>query len=191
MKRILLVMKSFYRKKQKGFTLIELIVALGISSILIIVISYIMATSGKIMESNISRNKLNNNGGYAIDYIEKEIRRSINIYNIDDFIAKPKDNNLGFLLEVVPYQAEKNPYQYIYYYLDKGNLIRYSIGIENPIEEGIKSSNIGTNKIAENIVSIKKTYFNINEKFIHLNFQCENNGVKKEYESSIYAGLGM
>ncbi|MFY9282526.1 MAG: prepilin-type N-terminal cleavage/methylation domain-containing protein [Miniphocaeibacter sp.] len=191
MKRILLAMKSFYHKKQKGFTLIELIVALGIASILIIVISYIMAVSGKIMDSSISRNKLDNNGRYAIDYIEKEIRRSLNIYKIDEFITNPKSNNLGFLLEVAPYKSEENPYQYIYYYLNNGKLIRYSIGMENPIEEGIKNTNIGTNNIAENIVSTKKTYFNSNEKFVHLNFQCEDKGIEKTYESSIYAGLGM
>lgn len=183
-------MNCYFQKKTKGFTLIELIVAMGISFIILSVIAFVIGMTGKTMDSNIVRRKLNNSGNYAVDYIEKEVRRSINIFSIDEFHIKPKENNLGFLLQVKPYQVNKNKYQYIYYYLEGRTLKRYSIGLQNSIDEGMDNKNIGTNGIAEKIASISKSYFNRDEKFIHLNFLCEDKGLEKEFESSIYAGVG-
>ncbi len=183
-------MKSYFHKKTKGFTLIEIIIAMGISLIILTVITSILGISGSVLKGNIGRNKLENNGRYAIDYIEKEVRRSINIYSIDEYDIDVKDNNLGFLIQIVPYNKE-NKYQYIYYSLDIKNLIRHSISSSGPIEKGLKNINIGNNSIASNIVNISKSYYNRAEKFIHLNFQCEFENISKNYESSIYAGVGL
>ena len=183
-------MKSYFHKKIKGFTLIELIVAMGISLIILTVITSILGLSGSVLKGNIGRNKLENNGRYAIDYIEKEVRRSINIYPIDDYDINARENNLGFLLQVDPYN-EENKYQYIYYSLDRKTLMRHSIGSSEPIEKGLKDINVGNNSIASNINSISKSYYNASEKFIHLNFECSIENINKNYESSIYAGVGL
>lgn len=183
-------MKFCFRRKIKGFTLLELIVSVSISLIIFTVITSIIGLTGKTLENSIIRNTINNNGEYALDYIEKETRRSINIFPIDKYNIKAHKKNLGFLLEIKPYQ-DKNNYQYIYYYLDNRTLMRCSIGLENPIEEGIKKINTGNNNIAENIKDISKSYYSEEDKIIHLNIQCENNEIEKNYKSSIYAGLGL
>ena len=192
MKKKLIDLKLFCHQKYKGFTILELIVSLGISSVVLIIIVLFIGISGKTVDSTVSRNKLNNSGRYAMTYIEKEIRRSINIYSIEELNLHKKGRPLNFVIEVFPYQ-EKNrtKYQYIYYYLEDNFLRRYSITSENSIEEGLKNIEIGVNTIAENINSISKSYYNKDEKFVHLNFETKYKNNFKIYESSIYAGVGQ
>ncbi|WP_300408646.1 prepilin-type N-terminal cleavage/methylation domain-containing protein [Lagierella sp.] len=177
--------RFFHNKKTKGFTLLELILALGISLIVISVIGVLLGYSLKVLKNDFIYRKKEGSVAYASTYIEREIGRSLKIYSPEEFPYDLKDNNLGFVLEIWPYEDLTN-HDYVYYYLSENKLRRALLRSHKPIEENGRLNLMGTNNISDGILDVSKTYFNRKERYINLNFTYEEESTKEEYVSGIY-----
>ncbi len=179
-------MKLFFlNKKTKGFTLLELILALGISLIVISVIGVLLGFSLRALKDDFAYRKRESSVSYACTYIEREIGRSINIYTPEEFPQSLNENNLGFVLEIWPYD-DVSKHDYVYYYLYEDKLRRALFSSHKAVEEGGHLNLMGTNNISDNILNVSKTYFNRKEKYINLDFTYLEGNREREYISGVY-----
>ncbi len=161
--------KKFLLTSSKGFTLIELILALSIFSILIVSFYSILSISLKSGEKVELEDEIIQNGKYAFNYIIREIRTGDEIIASNKFkgLERKYPVNLGF---VIKRKTDDNKYIYItyYHYLDKIRRCAIELkGEEYP--DGYLFQ--GHNTIAEYIYSINNTDINFDNKIITLNFQ--------------------
>ncbi len=159
----------------RGFTLIELILVLGLSSILIVVFYTILSFTVKVGKVSEEKDEIIQNGRYAIDYIIREIRTSDKIIALDKFenLNSKYPNNLGFVIQK---EIGKDYYKYIIYYCDFNKIRRCAVEMEG--EEYPKTYLFqGHNVIAEYICNIDNSIIDLNRKMITLDFQL---GTDKE-----------
>lgn len=178
---------SFLNKKSKGFTMLEVILAMAISLVILSVIAVLMGFSLNILKTDFEYNKKKSSISYAQSYIEKEISRSYNVYEPSEFPTKLRSNNLGFVIEILPYNdADEYSHDYVYYYLNNDKLQRVLYSSFVPIEEKGQIYYQGTNTICENIGSIEGTYFDKASNYIQLNFSFEESGINKESTLGVF-----
>lgn len=180
---------SFQNKKSSGFTLIEVILAMAISFVILSVIAVMMGFSLNILKSDFDYNKREASVYYAQDYIEKEISRAYKVYEPHEFPVKLKSNNLGFVIEILQYNnADDFNHDYVYYFLDNGNIKRILYSSYIPIEKNGDIYYQGTNSICDNVISIDNTYFDKENNYILLNFSFEENGSQQDRELGVFVG---
>lgn len=171
---------SFLNKKTKGFTMLEVILAMAISLVILSVIAVLMGFSLNILKTDFEYNKKKSSISYAQSYIEKEISRSFKVYEASEFPEGLRSNNLGFVIEILPYNdMDEYNHDYVYYYLNNDKLQRVLYSSFDSIEEKGQIYYQGTNTICENIGSIEGTFFDKTLNYIQLNFSFEENGINK------------
>ncbi|MDO5018054.1 MAG: prepilin-type N-terminal cleavage/methylation domain-containing protein [Lagierella massiliensis] len=176
---------SCLSKKTKGFTLLELLLSLSISLIIISVIGVILGFSLKVLKNDFLYSKNHSSIEYATSYIEKEVGRSLKIYQSSKFPYNLKKDNLGFVIEILPYE-DFSTYDYVYYYMKDDKLYRELLSTRKPLEDGQKPVYKGTNAICENLISVSKSYFDKDKNYINLNFSYREKGKTKTLNSGIY-----
>jgi prepilin-type N-terminal cleavage/methylation domain-containing protein len=82
---------------RKGFTLVELMVVVGILSIIMLVISQPVASVIKYQRESQTTDSLRDNLQFVINKMEKELKTSSNVYVNDAGELKFKDQNGGFV----------------------------------------------------------------------------------------------
>lgn len=178
---------SFLNKKTKGFTMLEVILAMAISLVILSVIAVLMGFSLNILKTDFEYNKKKSSISYAQSYIEKEISRSYKVYEESEFPQRLRSNNLGFVIEILPYKdMEEYSHDYVYYYLNNDKLQRVLYSSYLPVEEEGKLYYQGTNTICENVESIDKTFFDRASNYIELNFSFDESGINKESTLGIF-----
>jgi prepilin-type N-terminal cleavage/methylation domain-containing protein len=116
------------KDKQKGMTLIELVIGLGLMSMVLAVLYAIFFTGLKSFDRQIENANNQTTARQTLSYIGREIRRAENI--------KVYDDKKGL---VVDYGGSEIEYEF-----NHSNNILYRVknGTKNPMIEGIKDFNI-------------------------------------------------
>lgn len=129
-------LKHGYLNK-KGFTLLELILGIGIMSLLVITFYTILTFNLKVNEKALLEDEILLNGRYILEYIKGEINSADKIIVSDKFegLDGKFPNNIGFVIVKVTRYEKTNPKfkdniyresesSYTTYYFKDNNLIR-------------------------------------------------------------------
>lgn len=158
----------------KGFTLIELILVMAISSLIILPLISILNFSINSFISTEKKDELNLYANFAIDYVKYEIKSADTIISSDKIkdLNNKYPTNIGFVIKI---DAESEGlYRFITYYTDENKLIR--IACERESEDYPRSAELkGFNEICEFVESIDNTTFNGENSIINLDFNLKNN----------------
>lgn len=171
--------KMIFRKKNKndsGFSLIELLLALSIGSIVFLSLYSLLNFTINVCKAREGEDEVLLNGRYAIEYIKKEIESADRIIDIkiDPFnkIDDKYGENIGFVIMTdVSQDKSGKKYNYSTYYMEKDKIRRIALNVENdkyPQIEGY--GNMGHNVIAEYILSFGDTKIDFNSGLIDLCF---------------------
>lgn len=166
-------------KGKNGFTLIELMIFMYISSILILAFYSIVASAVKTTSSLESNEEIMQNGTYCIEYMKREIKSAEKIISKDkikDFNVKYK-NSFGFVIQL---RESKIAFNYVTYYFKNGKIMR---------DAGKSSSSYpnasvlgGSNEVARYIKSISGSKVDFDKKKITM---CLNLGSDKGKEKVV------
>lgn len=159
--------KNYLNPNEKGFTLIELIIALSIFSMIILIFYNILSISISSGEKMEKENEYIQNGKHVINYIAKEIRSADEVISSNKFkyLNQKYPVNLGF---VIKREVDNNKYLYITYYHYFDKIRRIAVVSKEEYPNGYLFS--GHNNIAEYIYNIEGTVVNLEKKIITLEF---------------------
>ena len=174
-------------KKRKGFTLMELICALCIGSILLGICFSLLTFSGRSNAFVDQTDELLYNGNFVIEYIKNEIQSA------DTIIASEKvkdlDNlyrvNIGLVaMEYQPNHSEKDKYVYFTYYIENANLYRLArrFEMEVPINGVVFSK---SNELCSNIESFGDSSIDWDNKILNLHLSIGDSSISNSFKSTI------
>ena len=165
--------RRFYTPN-KGFTLIEIILAMALSSLIILPLLSILNLSNRSCTSTEEKADLMLNGNFAINYIKQEVKSADTIISSDKIknmnIKFP--SNIGFVIrrDKDPY----NKYHYITYHMTGNKLVR--LACESTYEAYPKANDFsGYNEICEFVDNINNSKFDGENSIINLDFDFKNN----------------
>lgn len=167
----------------------ELLISMSISLIIIGSLITILGGGIGVLEKSIPMEKNLYEGRYVLDFISREINRSVKVYPIEDAKFNVRSRNLGFILKMKPSSVNKYDWQYTYYELKGNDLIRRTknTNIER-LEDLDNFSGSGQNKICENIKSTEKSYYDKENNLINISIVIGEK-IEKEFSTSVYTGL--
>lgn len=175
--------RQFYRGN-KGFTLIELILAMAISSLILLPLISVLSLSSKSCALFEEKDELMLNANFAMDYIKYEIRSGNTIISSDKVIDlnRKYPTNIGFVIKKNGNYKYSNIY--ITYYTKGNSLIRIAYETTN---EGYPDPHEfrGFNEICGFVESINNSKFDSENSMINLDFKLKNS-CKLNLKSDIY-----
>ncbi|WP_111938013.1 PilW family protein [Clostridium paraputrificum] len=168
-------------KKKKGFTLVELIAVIGITTIFGAIVLGISITSGKLFSMTQSESVFNDDGRLLVGWIEDDLRTGTNIVETKDLLINNYD---GFPIEesgvnvygrmVLDVKVKENSIEkrYIYMYMPTSKKIKKMV-VDGAILKEISS----INDVEE--FEVKKSASDSSDKryFVSLKFKNEKNQV--------------
>lgn len=168
--------------KNKGFTLIEIIISLAICAIIMIPIFSILDFSIDACTIGDEKDELLLNGKYGIEYIKNEIKSADKIISSDKFkdLKSEYPTNIGFVIMI---KKSNNNYRYVTYHTKDEKIIRIACTRDNDIYPSEKYFS-GHNEICNLIDSIEDTSFD--QDMIYLDFKFKKNNSKLSLNSDIY-----
>ena len=168
--------------KNKGFTLIEIIISLAICAIIMIPIFSILDFSIDACTIGDEKDELLLNGKYGIEYIKNEIKSADKIISSDKFkdLNNVYPTNIGFVIMI---KKSNNNYRYVTYHTKDKKIIRIACTRDNDIYPSEKYFS-GHNEICNLIDSIEDTSFD--QDMIYLDFKFKKNNSKLSLNSDIY-----
>lgn len=173
-------------QRDKGFTLIELILTLAIASIIISPIYSILLSTTNVCMRGEAKDELILNGSYAIEYIKNEIRSADIVASTDKVYEfyKKYPHNLGFVLVFI----DEDKYKYVSYHMKNDKIVR--IGRETSTDKYPIAANLsGNNEVCRFIEDISLSYLDTKNKMIHLDFKLKSQGKSPIYyrvKSDVY-----
>ncbi len=174
-------------RKNKGFTLIEVILSLAICSLIIVPIFSILDFSIDACIIGEEKDELMLNGRYAIEYIKNEIRSADKIISSDKIVGlKTKfPTNIGFVIQVVEEGEPQKIYKYITYHVSNNQLIRVACTILND-KYPFGGTFEGYNTICDFVYNIEDTKFDAENVMISLDLKFKHKHEKLDLKSDIY-----
>ncbi len=159
-------------KKDSGFTLIELILALSIGSIVLLSLYSILNFTMNVCKAREGEDEVLLNGRYAIEYIKREIECAEEIIDIKleifSEIDEKYEENIGFI--IMRYEPEATggkKYNYSTYYIRNNKIYRIAANTQN--DQYPRGSMFGGhNVIAEYVVSFNNTNIDFDTRLIDL-----------------------
>ncbi len=144
--------------KYKGFSLIEVVVGLGLVSIVVASLMSVLQLSNLITKRVEEQDKSSISAIYSLEYIKDEIKRSEKVYPIDACpgLSDNYPDNFGFILFETVKDDKGTKYNYKTYYMGDGTIKRIAYNnsiVKMPAYDKFS----GFNTVAENVVSIEGT----------------------------------
>ncbi len=169
--------------KNKGFTLIEVILVLGISSLILLPILSILDLSIKKFDRGEQKDDLLLNGRYAIEYIKDEIHMGDKIIDSSKFsgLKEKYPTNIGFVIMM----NKEEGYRYITYHIQNNKLIRIAcnqVKKDYPSQFGFD----GFNVVSEYIDNIEQSSFKPRQSMVFLDFKLKHRDEVFNLKSNIY-----
>lgn len=173
-------------KWSDGFTLLELLLALSISSIIVVCLYSILSFTINTCKLGSGEDEVLLNGRYAIEYIKREIKSAEKVISIDkcEGLNQKYEDNIGFvIMRYIPNANYK--YNYSSYYL-KNDIIYRIVANKNNDKYPDRNSFGGHNEVAEYVKSIEGTSINFKTKTIDLVFILKGeNGREIKFRSKL------
>lgn len=175
-------------KDRKGFTLIELILTLSISSLIFLTLISVLKFTVNSYKLGEMEDELILNGKYVVEFIKKEIRSADKIISSDkiEFLHEEFGENVGFVVMKYNNPGEYYKYNYSTYYLKDNKIIRVAANTNN---EKLPRAGMfrGYNEVAEHIVSIEGTKADFSKRTIDLNITLgDRDGMSTKFSTTIF-----
>lgn len=173
--------------RNRGFTLIEIVLSLGVCSLIIIPICSIFKFSIDACAIGDEKDELMLNGRYAIEYIKEEIKSADKIISSDKIVGlKDKfPTNIGFVIMVIEEDKDYNIYRYSTYHIKNDKIIRLACGLKDDKYPSYIRFD-GYNELCGFASNIEDTKFDIENSMIHLDLKFKHNHERLELKSDIY-----
>lgn len=139
---------GYFKRNRSGFTLLELICVLAVSSVILVAGSAILHQSRKMAESMELADEQFLGGTFTMDYIERELQSALDVYAPDEYDIGHYDTvtqRIGFIL-----QLEED--KYVTYYRSGSSLIRHTAKRPDGFQAGLGAQ--GRNAVTANVKSI-------------------------------------
>lgn len=171
-------------QKNKGFTLLEIILFLGIGSIIMLPLLSILNFSLKSFDRGEQKDELFLNARYGIEYIKDEILRADKIIDSSKIsgLKERYPENIGFVIVI---SEESGDYRYITYHISNSKLIRMACTRKDERYPS-QISFAGYNVLSDYIESIDASNFYSKESMILLDFKFKHRNEKLNIKSDIY-----
>lgn len=170
--------------RNKGFTLIEIILAIGICSIIILPLLSILNFTINACAVGDEKDDLMLNGKHAIEYIKSEIKSADMIISSEKFkdLRSIYSTNIGFVIMI--HESSGN-YRYITYHTKDNKIIRIACTRTN---NKYPSQNYfgGHNEICNLVDSIEDTIVDLKQDIIYLDFKFKTNNSNLNLKSDVY-----
>lgn len=172
------------KKKIKGVTLLELIISIGLTSLIILSVVNLMASSTNLVDELNQRNERKMDLDFAVDYILQEIDAS-------DLIIPSTPHWLSgdsLKIELVKIDGDKikQRYNHIVYRLDGDKIVRYTSKSSKIVTNKQKSAYLGRNTLIKDVNSFY-TELDKENKILHLKIETEDETIMKtHYIRGIY-----
>ena len=157
-------------QRSKGFSLMEIIMVLGLSSLVLLTIVSILRFTTNISTIVESQDEVMLYGRYAIDYIKEEIKGSDLIISSEKFsnLDTIYPTNIGFvIMEDRGESFTSDRYNFFTYYLKGDNLIRLAYNKHTKVyPEPSKLS--GFNVLCEGVLSMEGTDIDFDNKLLKI-----------------------
>ncbi len=175
------------KHRSRGFSLVELMLYLAISSLIAMTIFSLLSFIVLELKKIENEEEIQLNGRYAIEYIKNEVKRADKILAIEKIegLAEKYEDNIGFIIfNFDPYRENGYSFNYITYYHENNKIIRIAA---NRNTKGLPWSTSfgGHNIVADYVSSIEGTGIDFEKKIIKLNFTLEDVNSKKYIFKSI------
>lgn len=167
--------------KDKGFTLLELIITLSIACIILIPLTSILTLSIRSCSVGEVRDELALSGRYAIEFIKGEVRNADIIVSEDRIENLNCENNIGFVLVTEDKEKDKDAYNYVTYYIKNNILYRFACKGDREKYLYLKKP-AGVNKICDFFSSFEDSGLNL-DGVITLNFLLKSSQNSKWEEN--------
>lgn len=172
----------------QGSTLLELLLALAIGSIIVLSLYSVLNFTNNIYKRGSMEDEILLNGRYALEYIKRDIKSADKIIDINKIRINELDknfhNNVGFIV-MKNNPNSKESYKYSTYYLKDDKLIYVANNREGNIYPP-SSAFGGHNLVSEYIISIDDTYINWEKKLIKISLDLgEKNGKETKLETKL------
>ena len=164
----------------KGFSLIEVILVIGLCSIVMSGFYIILDFSTRASVWADEEDEIHLQGRYVVDYIKNEVKEA------DKIIATHKilnldtkyPNNLGFVIfedKGESYSPKDERYRFFTYYLNKDKLIR--ISTNKGTDTYPKASDLkGNNEMCDRVLSIEDSKLDFENKLLELRLSFGKDG---------------
>lgn len=176
-------------QNNKGFTLIEFILGITLTTILLITIFSLFNYSNRILERSDNMDRIILNGRFGLEYIRDEVLiadKIISSYKFKDLnLMYP--TNIGFVIMKEKKKSDGEiSYDFITYYRKNDELMR--IACENFTGNYPSQGNFkGFNQICTNLTLLENTNINIDNKVLNLQLNMGLNDESiMEFKSTIY-----
>ena len=170
--------------RNKGFTLLEVLLTLGISSIIILSLFSILGFSIDACALGYEKDEIMLNGRYAIEYIKDDIKSANKIIDSSKIIGLNTKfpTNIGFVIMI---DEENGNYRYITYHLNNNKIVRMAC---TRLNEEYPSSYYfdGYNDLCEYVEGISNTKFMTELNMICLDFKFKKNSSEMNLKTNIF-----
>ena len=153
----------------RGFSLIEIIVGLGLVSIVISSLMSVLLVSNLITKRVEEQDKSSISAIYSLEYLKDEIKRADKVYTVEACpeFTENYPNNFGFILMETIKDGGGTRYNYKTYYMGDGTIKRIAYNhsiMKMPTYDKFS----GYNTIAENVISIEGTGLDLESSLINI-----------------------
>lgn len=161
----------------KGFTLVELVIGIALTALLISLCFTVFNFTSRVSNGVQVEDDFLLQGRFAIEYIREEITKANEIISMDDYLP---DNfvytdTLGFFII-----KEEVYFNHIFYKLDGEILTRISFETQDKCPKKMPSKK-GNNPILEDVVEIKDSYYDKENKLMCIVIRTKNKSNDKEH----------
>ncbi|NLL82432.1 MAG: prepilin-type N-terminal cleavage/methylation domain-containing protein, partial [Tissierellia bacterium] len=165
---------------KSGFSLIEMVIVIGISSMLLLIILSLYNASTKGLKYTLERDETYLYGRYIVDYIKNEIKQSDVIIKSEKIenLDNKYPTNIGFVImtdrgENYYNKGYVSRYNFCTYYMKDNILVRIAYNASNG--KYPKAVNFGGyNEVYDRVISIDKTRVDYDNKLLELSISLGN-----------------
>lgn len=174
---------------RKGFSLIELVLGIFITTILFMSLYSLLIYTIKVSKMTDEKDNALSNGRYALLYIKDEIKNADMIIDISKFkdLDESYGDNIGFVILNKNINADDREINYNYktYYLKNDQLVRLAC---NQGEERYptKDNFAGYNEICSGLKSLKKFIYDSDKNIIKIRLTLNNGSKDYDFKSDIF-----
>ena len=164
---------------RKGFTLLEFILGMCITSMILLLLNPLLKNSLSYNERISLTDDLYLNGHYAVDFIKKEVLESDLIFStkkIEGFDEKFPEN-IGFIAMKATSSSDGKGkiYNYKSYYKKDKELVRVACNMSTKnLPKTVDF--LGYNTICFNVEDLSGSRLDLDKKLIYINIRLENKG---------------